>query len=161
MLYNVSYRIVQNTHDAQDIVQDSLIKAFKNISKLDEEAHLGGWLKRIAVNTSIDFVRKKKRQVWIDERFQIEDKEEHDTEASFVETLESVELIKNCLNSLKDKYRIILNLYLIEDYNHREISELLHLKESTVRNQYRRGKNLLLQEIQKHSPDGLKRTHTE
>lgn len=56
----------------------------------------------------------------------------------------SVEFIKKCINSLKDKYRIILTLYMIEGYNHREISEMLSLKESTVRNQYKRGKDKVL-----------------
>ena len=161
MMYNVSYRIVQNAHDAQDLVQDSLIKAFKNIVNLSEEAHLGGWLKRITVNTSLDHVRKKKRHVWIDESIQIEAEEEEKSELNFEEIAGSVELIKKCLKTLKDKYRIILNLYLIEDYNHREISELLDLKESTVRNQYRRGKNLLLKEFTKQSTHGFKRIHTE
>jgi RNA polymerase sigma-70 factor (ECF subfamily) len=60
-----------------------------------------------------------------------------------------MDFIKKCIHQLKEKYSIILVLYLIEDYNHREIAEMLNIKQSTVRNQYKRGKDQLLAMIQK------------
>jgi RNA polymerase sigma-70 factor (ECF subfamily) len=72
----------------------------------------------------------------------------------------SVDLIKECINKLKEKYRVILVLYLIEDYNHREISEILKINESTVRNQYARGKSQLIELLHKHTNNEFKRTHT-
>jgi len=72
----------------------------------------------------------------------------------------SVKMIKECLSQLKEKYRIILVLYMIEDYNHREISELLNLKESTVRNQYRRGKNQLIELIHKRQRNEIEKAYS-
>ncbi len=157
MMYNVSYRIVRNRHDAEDITQESFIKGFEKIGQIKEEVSLGAWLKRISVNASLDLVRKRKNEYWVDEMVVTEDSEEMELND---ESGVTIELVKNCINQLKEKYRIILVLYMIEDYNHREISEILKLKESTVRNQYRRGKNQLIEMIQNTSKHGFKKIHT-
>ncbi|MEP0265378.1 RNA polymerase sigma factor [Dokdonia sp.] len=146
MLYNVSFRIVKSKQDAQDTVHDAFIKAFQNISKLEHNHNLGAWLKRIVINCSLDFLRKKKKLGWLQESIEIQEEEE-DTD-TFEDNSLKVEEVKKAINTLKDKYRIIIVLYLIEDYSHREIAEQLGLNESTVRNQYRRGKRLLIQQLQ-------------
>lgn len=158
MMFNASYRIVKNRHDAEDILQESFIKGFQKIGQIKEEVSLGAWLKRIAINASLDLVRKRKIEYWVDEM----EISEEETEETFLEeeTQLSVALIKECLECLKEKYRIILNLYMIEDYNHREISEMLGINESTVRNQYRRGKNQLIELIQSIKKNEFKKLHT-
>jgi RNA polymerase sigma-70 factor (ECF subfamily) len=157
-MYNVSFRIVKSREDAEDIIQECFIKGFQKIHQIKEEVSLGAWLKRIVVNASLDSIRKKKKETWIEEtrvlEVETEEKEVKDT------TDVSVMAIKECMNQLKEKYRIILVLYMIEDYNHREISQLLNLKESTVRNQYRRGKNQLIELLQKTTGNGFKKAHT-
>lgn len=147
MLYNVSFRIIKSKQDAQDTVHDAFIKAFQNMSKLENNRNLGTWLKRIVINCSLDFLRKKKRLGWLEDAVELPEEEEEYTE-TFEETSLKVEEVKKAINTLKDKYRIIIVLYLIEDYSHREIAEQLGLNESTVRNQYRRGKRLLIQQLQ-------------
>ncbi len=147
MLYNVSFRIVKSKQDAQDTVHDAFIKAFQHIDTLENNRTLGPWLKRIVINCSLDFLRKKKKLNWLQESVELPEVEEEDTE-TFEETSLKVSAIKKAINSLKDKYRIIIVLYLIEDYSHREIAEQLGLKESTVRNQYIRGKRLLMEQLQ-------------
>ncbi len=158
MMYNVSYRIVKSREDAEDIIQECFIKGFQKIHQIKEEVSLGAWLKRIVVNASLDSIRKKKNEYWIEETRILEVETE---EIEMEDTTDvSVKAIKECMNQLKEKYRIILVLYMIEDYNHREISELLNLKESTVRNQYRRGKNQLIELLQKTKGNGFKKAHT-
>tara|TARA_R110002073_G_scaffold8207_1_gene45694 strand:- start:133897 stop:134376 length:480 start_codon:yes stop_codon:yes gene_type:complete len=157
-MYNVSYRIVRNRHDAEDVVQESFIKGFDKVHQIKEEVSLGAWLKRITVNASLDLVRKRKKEYWVDE-LHVSEEEVKDSEIEDFSEM-TVKLIKECINNLKEKYRVILVLYMIEDYNHREISELLGLKESTVRNQYRRGKNQLIEMIQKTKKNGLEKLHT-
>jgi len=143
MMYNVSIRIVKIRDEAEDIVQESFIKGFEKIGQLKEDMSLGAWLKRIVINASLDHVRKQKKRIWIDEEKVFVKEEAEEIEIDEPEMI-TADRIKECINSLKEKYRIILVLYLIEDYNHREISELLQLKESTVRNQYKRGKDELM-----------------
>ncbi len=147
-LLNASYRIVQNVEDAEDIVQESFIKAFEKIHKLDGEYNLTGWLKRIAINASLDFLRKKKQAIeWNDLQLVEESTEEEQVEMVELYGNLTVFEVKEFINQLKEKYRIILILYLIEDYTHKEISEMLGINESTVRNQYARGKQQLIQKI--------------
>lgn len=143
-MYNASVRIVQNREDAEDIVQESFIKAFAKIGQVQDDLKLGGWLRRIVVNASLDAVRKKKHQFeWND--LHVVDTQEAEELSDYSQV--SMDMIKTAINSLKDKYRIILVLYLIEAYTHKEISEMLNLNESTVRNQYRRGKQQLVQKL--------------
>lgn len=147
MLYNVSFRIIKNKQDAQDTVHDAFIKGFQNIYKLENDLNLGPWLKRIVINCSLDFLKKKKKLGWLQESFEFQDKEVQLEEYEDI-SLKVIE-VKKAINTLKDKYRIIIILYLIEDYSHKEIAKQLGLKESTVRNQYVRGKRLLKQQLQK------------
>ncbi|MEM6719417.1 MAG: RNA polymerase sigma factor [Bacteroidota bacterium] len=145
MLYNASFRIVKNQQDAQDTVHDAFIKAFQNISKLEKELNLGAWLKRIVINCSLDFLKKQKKLGWSQDVTEFP--EEEDTHV-YEDISFKIEEVKKALNGLKEKYRIIIVLYLIEDYSHKEIAQQLGLNESTVRNQYIRGKRLLKQQLQ-------------
>ena len=144
-LYNACFRIFKNKQDAEDAVHDTFIKGFQKIDQLREDSQIIGWFKRIAVNHSLDIIRKRKN-IWTDD-IEISDVEE-DVEFEIEEGI-SVDEIKKSITELDNKYSIILSLYLIEDYNHREISEMLQLKESTVRNQFRRGKQKLLKNLKK------------
>lgn len=154
MMLNTSYRIVQNREDAEDIMQESFIKGFQKMHQLKESVSLGGWLKRIAVNMSLDKVRKKKKELWIEEVTN-DVPSEMEAELDIAPTM-SVDDVKAAINRLKEKYRIVLILYLLEDHNLREIAALLKLKESTVRNQYSRGKRNLILELNKHQHENRK-----
>lgn len=148
MMLNTSYRIVQNREDAEDIMQEAFLKAFQKMHQLKDSVSLGGWLKRIAVNMSLDKVRKKKKELWIEEVSKdISSEAEEELE---ITPAMSVDDVKKAINRLKEKYRIVLILYLLEGYNLREIAALLKLKESTVRNQFSRGKRNLVLELNKH-----------
>lgn len=155
MLFSSSVRILKSREDAEDVVQDAFIKGFQKMDQVKEGVSLGAWFRRIAVNASLDLVRKQKKTIWAEENNVLE-REFEDVEVDVHPEI-SVDFIKACINELKEKYRIILVLYMIEDYNHREIGEQLNIKESTVRNQYRRGKNQLLELMQNKSKHELKR----
>lgn len=144
MMFGAAIRILKSRVEAEDVVQDSFIKGFQKIYQLNDDANLGAWLKRIVVNKSLDGIRDRKKVIWVDETTIIETETLVEDE---VENDISINFIKECINKLKEKYRIILVLYMIEDYNHREIAVLLKINESTVRNQYRRGKEQLLEMI--------------
>lgn len=158
MLYSSCYRILKNKEDAQDIVHDAFIKGFKKINQVDDDINIGAWFRRIAINTALDKIRKEKNILLLEESKELEDQVE---EIDFDEAENiSIDFIKECIHKLKDKYSVILVLYLIEDYNHREIAKQLNLKESTVRNQYVRGKSLLLKMIHNNKDNEFKRTYS-
>lgn len=146
-MFGSAVRILKSREEAEDIVQDSFVKGFQKIHQLKEDANLGAWLKRIVINNSLDVVKYKKKIVWVDETLILETEKSEITDE--VKNDVSIDFIKECINNLKEKYRIILVLYMIEDYSHREISEMLKIKESTIRNQYKRGKDQLLEMIKR------------
>ena len=158
LLYNSCFRILKNKEDAEDIVQDAFIKGFQKVNQVNDDVNLAAWFRRIAINLCFDKIRKEKNVFLLDDSREIE----AETEELDIDNAEefSVDFIKECINKLKEKYRVIVVLYMIEEYNHREISELLQLNESTVRNQYARGKNQLITMLKKHNKNEFKRTHT-
>ena len=147
-MYNSSVRILRSREDSEDIVQESFIKAFEKIHQVKDDVKLGAWLRRIVVNASLDAVRKRKYQFEWNDLTIVEERVQEEVE-DYDEI--SIETIREGINQLKEKYRVILILYLIEDYTHKEISDMLSLNESTVRNQYRRGKQQLLEVLKQLS----------
>lgn len=158
MLYSSCFRILKNREDAEDMVHDAFIKGFKKIHQVADDVNIGAWFRRIAINTALDKIRKEKNTFLLEESKEI-DAQVEDVDFDEAEEV-SIDFIKECIHKLKDKYSVILVLYLIEDYNHREIAKQLNLKESTVRNQFARGKSQLLQMIQNNTKHEFKRTFT-
>jgi len=142
-MFNSSLRIVKSKADAEDIMQDSFLDAFNKIQQYSEEGSFGGWLKRIVVNNSLDYINKYKVQS-INENLEI------------VETNEDYEIldrdiklkdIKTALGNIKDDYRIIISLYLFEGFDHEEICDILNISYNLSRTRYSRAKKKLLNEI--------------
>lgn len=141
LLFNVSFRILKQREEAEDIVQEAFIHGFKKIDQLQDDGNIGAWFRRIAVNKSLDKIRKEKNITWLDQQVEVSVEEEETLENSLNI---SVDFVKKCINQLKEKYRLVVTLYMIEDYSHKEIAEILQVNESTIRNQYKRGKDKLL-----------------
>ena len=135
----VCLRYASCEDDAEDMLQESFIRIFKSLDNYKATAAFGAWVRRITVNTAIELLRKKKiRSI-------------HETQAEIeggnkvVEQMKTMELedVLRKIQQLPDGYRMIFNLYCIEGYNHREISELLSISEGTSKSQLARAKKLL------------------
>ncbi len=145
-MYNSSLRIVKDVAEAEDIMQESFLAAFRNIKKYKGEVSFGAWLKRIVVNRSLDSLKKKKVELFpIDsELYKLsEEVDNHNIEYSE----EQIAILKKGIDLLPTGYRIILNLYLIEGYDHEEIGSILNITSSTSRSQFLRAKKKLIQII--------------
>lgn len=124
-------------------MQDTFLKAFSSIGKFQGDS-FSAWLKQIAVHTAIDALRKQKEE-WIelsDKYDSIAPDDENEADEESIQL--SVEKIRKAMQQLPDGYRIILSLYLFEGYDMEEISSILHIKAASVRSQYLRGKQKLL-----------------
>lgn len=145
-MYHASLRILGDTMEAEDVMQEAFLVAFRNIGKTDLSISFGGWLKRIVVNRSLDALRKKKPQLEIEEDIPDEiPSESFYTSESTIE--EKVEKVRRALEKLPEKYRVVLSLNLFEGYDHDEIGQILGVTPSTSRAQLSRGKQKLLQLI--------------
>jgi RNA polymerase sigma factor (sigma-70 family) len=146
-MYNISLRIIGNSAEAEDIMQDSFLKAFRNISSCRENSAFGAWLKRIVVNQSIDALREKMK-IRLEEESKIPLNAYDDDDSVDLETLpEAAQKIKKCISELPEGYKLILTLYLLEGYDHEEIGQILKIKASTSRSQFARAKQKLLEMI--------------
>lgn len=143
-MFNTCLRIVNNVTEAEDVLQESFIEAFKNLHGFEYRTSFGGWLKQICINRSINQLKKRK-VTWVDIDDSQTDHLEDQTERDDYETKLQVEAVKNGIKKLPDGYRTVLSLYLLEGYDHEEISEILDVAESTTRSQYIRAKQKLLQ----------------
>jgi RNA polymerase sigma factor (sigma-70 family) len=147
-IYNTCLRILKNTAKAEDAMQESFITAFQKLGSFKGESSFGAWLKRIAINKSVDEIRKNKIQFeLVDESAGalIAEDQVYSDNASDDELTKQVNMVKQAMLLLPDGYRIVLSLYLFEGYDHEEVGQILHITESTSRSQYTRAKQKLVE----------------
>lgn len=141
-MYNTAYRIIGESAEAEDVMQESFLAAFQKIGEYKGESTFGAWLKRIVVNRALDQLRKKKEMLPLDEENmeKVADKQEED----YMEVLAyKVEQIRNGIERLQDDDRIIISLFLIEGYDHEEIAGILDITNNASRTRYSRARHRL------------------
>lgn len=146
-MFNTCYRIIGSFETAEDILQEAFVDAFLHISDFDFRVSFGAWLKRIVVNKSINAIRTSKMEL-------AELDENHDnTPQDIDEDLDiefTVNKVHRAMEQLPDKSRTVFSLYLLEGYDHEEISEILGISVSTSKTQLMRAK-LKIREIVKYN----------
>jgi RNA polymerase sigma factor (sigma-70 family) len=146
-LKGICYRYCGNAFDAEDLLQETFITIFTKISSYQEQGSFEGWAHRIAVNTSLNWLRKNKvffQMLELNNQHDQEDNHENDPVSDI-----HIEGLIQHIAQLPDGYRTILNLFAIEGYSHKEIAEQLGINESTSRSQYTRAKKVLQQRFMK------------
>lgn len=141
-MYVVANRFVKNSMEAEDIVQESFIKAFNKLHQYKAEVTFGAWLKRIVINKSIDLLKSKKKHLQDLEEVHLKVVDDSNDEW-LVEDNITIEDVKQAIEQLPEKYKYVVMLYLIEGYDHQEISEILDITEIASRTQLSRGKTKL------------------
>jgi RNA polymerase sigma factor (sigma-70 family) len=138
-MYNISYRMMNNREDAEDILQEAFTECFANIVSFRFESTFGAWLKSIVVNRCINQLKKRKPDLVFDDTLP----DYPDVSDYNEETTPDYKKISRAIETLPDGYRVVLNLYLLEGYDHKEISQILGISESTSKTQYLRAKEKL------------------
>jgi len=136
----VCYRYGHNREDAEDMLQEGFIKVFLQIHTFENRGAFEGWIRRIIVHTCINILKKNKKfneSVDIIYATGIQVREES------VPAIIQAKQVVECIRMLPIGYRTVLNLYAVEGYSHREISDMLDIEESTSRSQYTRAKAML------------------
>lgn len=141
-MFNVSMRITNDYAEAEDVLQEAFISAFKNLHTYKAEASFGSWLKKIVVNASINAIRKRRAALVPLEQGAAEHIPD---ETADDETDWQVDKVRRAMQRLPDGYRVVLSLYLLEGYDHAEISEILAISESTSKSQYSRARKKLIE----------------
>jgi len=143
--YAICLRYAANSDDAKDIFQESFLKVYTQIQKYNKQGSFEGWIKRIFVNTAIDYCRKKKTIQFIS----YSKEHEEDSEAVTIEHSIDVpkEKLLELIRALPDGYRLVFNLYALEKYSHKQIAETLNIEEGTSKSQLFKARKMLQKEI--------------
>ena len=139
-MYIVAKRFLKDTADAEDVVQEAFIKAFTKLHQYQAEVTFGAWLKRIVVNKSIDFLKSKKQHLVDLEEVHLKVIDAAIDDKWLVDDAITLDDVKIAIDKLPEKYQYVVMLYLIEGYDHQEISEILNISEVASRTQLSRGK---------------------
>ncbi|MEO2129180.1 MAG: sigma-70 family RNA polymerase sigma factor [Christiangramia sp.] len=144
-MYYVALRFMKDTMEAEDAMQEAFIKAFDKLHQFNGEVSFGAWLKRIVINKCLDRLKARKMElVAINEQMlgTVEDQEDWQVEDGI-----GIEEVKKEIENLPEKYKYPLMLYLIEGYDHEEISEILDISQVASRTLVHRGKKKLQDEL--------------
>lgn len=151
----VAQRFVKDTMEAEDIVQEAFIKAFSKLEQYKAEVTFGAWLKRIVINKSIDLLKSKKQRLLDLEEVHLNVVDTDYENEWLVDDSITIDIVKQAIQKLPEKYEYVVMLYLIEGYDHQEISEILSISEVASRTQLSRGKSKL-QELLKPERNGTR-----
>jgi RNA polymerase sigma factor (sigma-70 family) len=143
-MFTVCMRYAAESNSAQDLLQEGFVKIFKNIDKFRGEGSFEGWIRRIFVNTCLEFVRKKANMYVVQDTDTV--KVEYQDENALQKLMK--EDLMEMIQSLSTGYRTIFNLYVIEGYSHKEIAELLNVTEGTSKSQLARARYLLQKKVE-------------
>ncbi len=153
-MYNTALRIVNHTAEAEDVMQEAFLDAFRRIDSYRGEASFGSWLKKIVINRSIDSVKRSKEVLSLDEIDEQMPNGNGDEEDYMLVLSSRVEEIRATIHSLPDNYRIILSLHLLEGYDHEEIAQIMNINNNLSRIRFFRAKKKLLELLSEKHQDG-------
>jgi len=154
-MYIVAKRFVKDSFEAEDVVQEAFIKAFSKLHQYKAEVTFGSWLKRIVINKCIDSLKSKKQfMLELDEvHLKVVDSSYEDE--WLVDDAITLEDVKKAISNLPEKYKYVVMLFLIEGYDHQEISQILNISEVASRTQLSRGK-VKLRDLLKQEQNGTR-----
>lgn len=149
-MYNTSLRIVKDSYDAEDIMQDSFLLAFTKLDTLKDVKTFGAWLKRIVINNSIYHYKKHSKYANVpldDVLYKVEENNDGiDSDYEFT-NLKAQQVIQT-MKTLKENYQICLTLHLIEGYDHEEICDIMNISHANCRTMISRAKESLRQKLE-------------
>jgi RNA polymerase sigma-70 factor (ECF subfamily) len=144
-MYAICVRYVKDKEEAKDLLQEGFIRVFSNIDKYSFSGSLEGWIRRVIINIILYHIKSNKKYKWES----IEANSEHIAGIEENESFESeedeftMEELEKALNGLPEVYRVVFNLYHIDEFSHAEIGNILSIDETTSRTRLFRAKTIL------------------
>ncbi len=146
-IFRTAFRILCTEKDAEDVMQNSLIKFITGKVRTENDRMTYGWLRKTCIRECMDILRKRNRMTFIDDGENTVTCRKMESGPFDMERNDMIPLLLKALSSMKDEYRLILNLHLIEEMGYKEISEILNISESGVRSKYMRARQKLAELI--------------
>jgi len=145
-MYGVCRYYSKDYTEAEDTLHEGFMKVFQKIDQFKHKGSLAGWIRRVMINTALEKFRKH-NQLWaIGDDFEFEEDIDRDNVISDLSAQDLIKLIRE----LTPKYRMVFNLYAIEGYSHKEVSEMLGISEGTSKSNLARARYILQDKVKKH-----------
>lgn len=144
LMMTVCLRYADNRQEAEDMLQEGFIKVFAHINQYEGKGALGGWIRKVMVNTALNYLRQQKHHRKLADVEAAEEVEALDSDA--VESMSADDLIK-LISTMPSGYRTVFNLFAVEGYSHKEISEMMNITESTSKTQFLKARNWLMKNL--------------
>lgn len=144
-MYGLCLQYASSAEDAQDILQDGFVKVFKKIDQVKDAKSFPGWIRRVIINTALERYRSQVHLQRVDEDPSLLNDQITD---DILDELNAEDLIK-IIQELTPKYKMVFNLYAIEGYSHKEISEKLYISEGTSKSNLSRARGILQEKVKK------------
>ena len=143
-LFSLCLKYSRNRAEAEDNLQDSFLTIFKKVGQFNQKGSFEGWMKRIVINTALQRYRGMGVLNLVNEE-SIEDVSVEVDDDDL-----SIDFLLNCIQELPDRYRMVFNLYALDDYSHKEISEMLDISTGTSKSNLARARMILKEKIETH-----------
>jgi RNA polymerase sigma factor (sigma-70 family) len=149
-MLGLCYRYTKSMADAEDVLQEGFIKVFKNLHQYNGSGELGAWVRRIMVNSAINYLKNERRY-----QYDLSFSEDtlHPVSDENPELILNAKELADLIRQLPTGYQTIFNMHAVEGYSHVEIGNILGIHEGTSRSQYARARALLISWITKNSLD--------
>ena len=144
-MFHTILRLSASREDAEDLTQEVFVKVFQRLDTFRGESSVGAWIKRIAINTTLNFLRQANRLQMVELEHHSPVAEERDLDEEAWEL--DVHRIHEAIGSLPEGCRLVFNLHLLEGFRHQDVAKMLGITESTSKTQYMRAKRLLRQAL--------------
>jgi len=145
-MLGVCRQYIKDIHFAEDVMVNGFVKVFKHLEVFNFEGSFEGWIRRIMVNESISFLRKRQFVVYDEDIY-----DRNQTQTAIIELDVDVEHIQQLIDNLPEGYKLVFVLYAIEGYKHQEIAQILQITESTSRSQLFKARKLLQTQLKKQN----------
>lgn len=144
-MYKTAKAILYNEEDVGDAIQETILSAYKSIQSLKHTTYFKTWITRILINKCNDIVRNNKNLIFVDKY----------KEEVYEESIDDKLELNECLEKLSSEQKLVLNLYYVEGFNSREISEMLNENENTIKSRLLRGKKHLKNFLVENNEGGI------
>jgi RNA polymerase sigma factor (sigma-70 family) len=141
VMMGVCFRYTKSLQDAEDIMQEGFVRVFRFLKQYKNEGELGAWIRRIMVNTALNYLKQSKKYQY---DLLFDKAEMHVVSVDDAEIKMNAKELAELIRQLPTGYQTIFNLYAVEGYSHPEIGQMLGISENTSRSQYMRARQLLI-----------------
>lgn len=144
----ICLRYAQNRDEAEDILQEAFLKIFQNIKSYRKEGSFEGWMKRVMINHALNYYRKNRKLPFLEDIDNINETEIMEKEdQSSMHAPVSAEKLTALIQLLPPGYRMVFNMYVFEEYSHKEISVELNISENTSKTQLLKARRMLRKKL--------------